>query len=1367
MKNENHYYLGLDIGTDSVGYAVTDTSSDFRLIKHHGEPLWGVTLFEDAKLCSERRAFRVGRRRIDRRQQRVALVQEIFAREIGKVDENFYRRIKESALFREDSSEPYCLFNDPDFSDADYHKKYPTIHHLICDLMESDEPHDVRLVYIACAWLVAHRGHFLSEVAADNVTAMFAFPPIYNDFIDHCRECTESDVFVEPWPQSEDTKKEFANILKLRGVNNKKKAFAKFLFNGKKIPKTVQTEEGVFPFSVEAILTLLAGGKAALSDLYGNPEYEDLGSFSLDAKEEDYQAMLAQLGDDAELIRKLKALYDWAVLSDLCGGKRYISEAKVDVYEQHRRDLAWLKTFVRENYTPEVYRTVFRGVCDNNYVAYSGNTSSLREDDAKYKKCGNRADFCAFLKKTLSLEKEPYASAISEDMLKRITDGDFMPKQVTGDNRVLPYQLYYAELSQILQKAAVYLPFLRETDEGGCRTDEKLLSIMRYRIPYYVGPLNQSGEHSWIVRRAEGRIYPWNFDKMVDHDASEEAFIDRMTNTCTYLAGEEVLPQNALLYQKFVVLNEINSIKICSAPIDAALKQKIYTELFQRKKKVTHRALVAFLCECGIAKKDAETVSGIDTNIKGSLSSRIAFRNLLEKKALTDTDVEQIIRRRTYCEDKTRFGKWLDAAYPALSEEDRHYITTLVMKDFGRLSEKLLSGIEGANTETGEVNTVIGFMWEKNVTLSELLLSDRYTFAGRIREENAAYYGSCKKSLNERLDDMYVSNAVKRPIIRTLEIVSDVVKATGRAPDKIYVEMARGANEEQKGKRAKTRKEILLDRYDQTKSEEVPQLRKILESYGADADNKLQSDRLYLYFMQLGKCMYTGEPISLEEISAKRYDIDHIYPQSRVDDDSILNNKVLVVSEENHNKGNKYPIDSGIRERMTGFWKKLLDNGLITEEKFRRLTRATSFTEEEEWNFVNRQLVETRQSTKVITTLLAEKYPDTEIVFVKAKLASKFRHEYGLLKSRTINDLHHAKDAYLNIVCGEVYHSVFTKQWFLLNRGTKEYTINMHALLGRTQTVGTKEIWSGNASLAAVKQTMRKNHCHLTMYPFCRRGGLFDQQPKRKAEGLVPRKAGLPTEKYGGYQKPTATFFSLALCTFGKKRDILILPVDLMVADRFRNDRDFARQYLLSVAQDLLGDEKKIDGISFPLGERILKIYTVFEADGFRMCLGGKSGKQISIKPLMPLILSPEWETYIKKLESFQEKQKKNAKILYDAEHEIITPEQNRMLYTILTEKLSQKPFSLRPTLVLDKIVGREAEFSALSFDKQVTVLLNLVTLFGRSASKKDDFLQLSGACVMSLCLSNWKKRYGSLYLIDASASGIWERRSRNLLALL
>ncbi len=37
------YYLGLDMGTGSLGWAVTD--SKYQLFRAHGKDLWGIRLF--------------------------------------------------------------------------------------------------------------------------------------------------------------------------------------------------------------------------------------------------------------------------------------------------------------------------------------------------------------------------------------------------------------------------------------------------------------------------------------------------------------------------------------------------------------------------------------------------------------------------------------------------------------------------------------------------------------------------------------------------------------------------------------------------------------------------------------------------------------------------------------------------------------------------------------------------------------------------------------------------------------------------------------------------------------------------------------------------------------------------------------------------------------------------------------------------------------------------------------------------------------------------------------------------------------------------------------------------------------------------
>ena len=90
-----------------------------------------------------------------------------------------------------------------------------------------------------------------------------------------------------------------------------------------------------------------------------------------------------------------------------------------------------------------------------------------------------------------------------------------------------------------------------------------------------------------------------------------------------------------------------------------------------------------------------------------------------------------------------------------------------------------------------------------------------------------------------------------------------------------------------------------------------------------------------------------------------------------------MDNRVLVEKWKNAEKGDHYPISSEIRQQQKGFWKVLLDKGLISRKKYDRLVRATPLTVEELSDFVGRQLVETRQSTKAAAEILKHALPDT------------------------------------------------------------------------------------------------------------------------------------------------------------------------------------------------------------------------------------------------------------------------------------------------------------------------------------------------------------------------------------------------------
>ena len=1366
MKNEN-YYIGLDIGTDSVGYAVTD--EQYNLCKFKGEPMWGVTLFDPADLAVKRRGFRAARRRLDRRQQRVHLIQELFAKEIATVDENFYKRIKESYLYPTSEDQKVRLFGSWEEQKA-YANKYPTIHHLIKELMDSDEVHDVRLVYIACAWLVAHRGHFLSEVDKYSVDKVTDFGEIYNRLVAFIKR----DEYALPWGENVDLEA-VENALKAKlGITKKSKLLAEALFGGK-APKGVNE---AYEYNYDLVIKLISGGKCALKDLFGKEEYDQLEekSIALNMDDEKLSGIMQSLYEtDGEFISVLKSVYDWSVLIDALKGKQSISEAKVEVYDQHAKDLKLLKSYVKK-YIPEKYNELFRSENNpKNYVAYIGK-SITANDKIKVKKTVNKEDFCKYI---LSLFKPINIDSKDVDALDkmrvRLEANDFLPKQVDGDNRVIPYQLYWYELNKILENAKGYLPFLSESDEDNLTGAEKVLSVFEFRVPYYVGPLKENPTDNkrlnhWMVRRAEGKIYPWNFDKKVDLDASENEFIARMTNSCSYLPGENVLPKNSLVYCAFEVLNEINNIKLNGNEISVEAKQSIYNNVFMRYARVTPKHISGHLISNGYMNA-GDLVSGIDTTVKSSLKPFLQFKNLVNGKLLTYADVENIINRATYSEDKARLKAWMSKEYPHLPESEIKYISALKFKDFGRLSRKLLCGIEGAiNPATGEYMTVIRTMWETNLNLMQILHSDNFEFKQKVEEITKEYYGGEKKSLSDRLDEMYVSNAVKRPIIRTLDILKDVVKVQGRAPERIFVEMARGATEDQKGKRTKTRYDQILELYKQAKDEDVRHLTKQLEEWGDSAHNKLQSDKLFLYFIQLGKCLYTGKEIDINSIIAGdgAYNIEHIYPRSFVKDDSVINNKILVDSKINGEKSDRYPVDAAIQDRMRSYWTYLNKVGLISDEKYKRLTRNTRFTEDEKYEFINRQLVETRQSTKVIAQLLKELYPDTEIVYVKAGLVSDFRHEFDLVKSRAVNDLHHAKDAYLNIVVGNVWHSKFSRQFW---RPEADNNIKPEIVFTRPVKCNGKTVWNGAEDKKRVVEIARKNTAHMTMYSYYKHsgqnGGFFDQNPLKAAEGLIPLKEDRPTEIYGGYDGATVAGFVLVKYRSVKNSEISLVPVKLLDMAKFVADDNYALQYV----SNELGD--KATDVEFLFNKRILKIFTMLSLDGARYCIRGKAGlSDVGLMNMMPFKTSPENEFYIKKLESLHEKHKKNEKFIWDEKYDMVSMEKNLELYNLYIEKLSSWPYNTRPgkATLVNKLISHSDDFAKLDVFNQTNVLLQIQGILGRM--KQADLKGLnesasSGIIKLSMNLSNWKKNYADVRIVDQSASGLFETVSDNILELL
>ena len=1312
------YYIGLDVGTDSVGWAVTD--KDYNLLKFKGNSQWGIRLLEESNVADERRAFRSARRRLQRKKFRISCLETLFDKEISKIDVAFFQRLHESNWQVDDKGVEgrYSLFNDEKYTDVDYHKQFPTIYHLRKHLIESNNPVDARLVYLAVSHIIKNRGHFLFDSDLLGGSSIPAFQDAWNslsvflkDEMGICLDCKDISLVQDIFKSN------------TMSITAKKNALAdEFSITKKDEPQY-------------SLISLLAGATVNAAVLFDDEELKSTEAAKIvftngfDEKSPIYESVL---GDRFELISKLKAVYDWAILAEILRENKYLSYAKCEVYDEHKSDLKQLKKYVK-SYIPEKYNLIFNenDAKLKNYCSYSGHFKK----SALEKKC-EQQEFLDFLKKQLPKEPADEEYAL---MYNKIVSGKFMPKIISKDNALIPMQVNKAELITILNNASNYLSFLNDVDSNGKSVKDKIIDIFSFRIPYYVGPLNTHSDKSWLERTNE-KIYPWNFEKVVDVEKSAEKFIENLTSKCTYISTANVIPKNSLLYSKFTVLNELNNLKIDGEPITVELKQKIYNDLFLKYNKVTFAKVKNYL------NTDAE-ITGIDGDFKSHLKP---FRQLAPFD-LTDAEKEEIIKDITiFGDDKKLLKKRLSRKFgEKLSADDILKLSKLKFSDWGRLSKQFLEEVFADCKDTGEVQNIIGFMWNTNCNLMQLLSKD-YGFVDAIKQIN----GEDKfTSLKSEIDALYVSPKVKRPIYQAMQIVEELVKINGCEPKKIFVEVARGKEDttnDKNGGRKASRKDRLIELYKSCKKDNL----ELYESLLDREENEFRRDALYLYYTQFGKCMYTGKDIPIESIFNKNlYDIDHIFPQSKIKDDS-LDNRVLVTKKSNEDKGNVYPIPQNVRDDRKEFWQLLLSKGMINQKKYDRLVRNYPLTEDELSAFINRQIVETRQSTKAIAQLLEKRY-SSKVVYVKAGLVSNFRHseKFDFVKCRDINDFHHAKDAYLNIVVGNVYNTRFTQKYFI--RDLSDGTVSLNKMFD----FNTENAWvtSGeNNSTDIVKKTMSKNNIRFTRYSYKQKGGLFDQTLQKKGKGQVSLKGKGPLsniDKYGGYDKAKSTFFAF-VSYVNPKGEIVkqFIPIDLY------KEKDY-----LENPKAFIDKQNAIDcTVIIPC----VKYNALVSLDGFRMHISSKTGLQIRYKPAMQLVLDAKFERYIKKIRNYLDKCVELNEEKPVTEFDGITFEDNIKLYDALSDKLNNTIFNVKFGTIAEMMLNKKAIFEMLSLKGQCDVLMQILNILHTNARLGNLTLLKEGSqsgAVQTNSKISPSKNIKSFKIINQSITGLFEQETELL----
>lgn len=1351
MDLQKDYYLGLDCGTGSVGWAVTDT--DYRVLAFRGKSMWGSRLFETALTAADRRMNRCARRRYLRSKQRIDLLDELLEEEIAKTDPEFIQRVKDSSYKKSDKTEVQknSLFNDKKFKDNDFFNKYPTIFHLRKALIDNP-PDDIRFLYLAIHHILKNRGHFLFP--GQSLSSIQSLKPLLEKMCCLSEDELGVSIYINDYEEAERCIKEY---------KGNQRVF--------KLEEIITTSDSKV---LKKILKTLSGQKVNASDLFDNEELIiDGQEIKIDFQKADFEtAELVALEDLLSeesylLLEQLKGIFDWSLLSRVMAGCVYLSDAKINQYNDNKVDLKNLKYIYKTYFTEKEYEEFFHSEKLNTFSSYIGGMY-----DQRIKLSVRRTkmdDFYKVVKKMIESCASAKNDPIGQQILNKIADGSFFNLLISSRNSLIPYQVHYMELAKILENAEKQFSFLTVKDDDGLTISDKIKSIMTFRIPYYVGPLvdvskpENARKFAWMTRKSEGKIYPWNFEEKVDIATSATNFITKMVNNCTYLPNEKVLPKNSLLYSEFMVLNELNNLKINSEKPSVEQKQEIVEKLFKKYKKVTQKRLLEFIKTEGWYPNNTQLqITGIDGDFKTSLTSYIAFKNYLNNHVLSKAEVEEIIFYNAVFESG---GSILEDKITSLigdkvSNEDLKKILAIKFKGWGRFSRKFLEGQEGTELATGEVHSIMYFLQNTNKNLMELLSKD-YDFLEGIEELQTGAIENLDYSCVEQLS---ISPSVKRQIWQTLKIVKEVEKIMGCPPKKVFMEFAR---EEREKVRTVSRRDNLLKLYDSLvnpSEEDLDLKRKIVNC----TDTQLaKNDRLFLYYTQLGRCMYSGKPIDISELTNSNiYDIDHIIPQSKIKDDS-LNNKCLVLRTINNGvKNDIYPITDSIQNTQKQFWKHLLDCHLINENKYNRLIRTKQLSESELSDFINRQLIETQQSTKACAAILKQYFKEgTKIVYSKAGNVSDFKNEYFIPKVRIINDLHHAKDAYLNIVVGNCFDTKFSRPGFIQSH--EQYN------LSHVFKYSINGAWDKDKTIKLVKEQLDNNDIRFTRQTFCKSGQLFDLMPLKGTEknGMIPRKNSDPklvellskaedkdkciedwVKQYGGYNSLAISYFALIKYTEKKKDKAVIISIPVMIANQIKTDDE-----LLAYASN------KLKFANPRIIIRKIPVNTLFEYNGFRLHLSGKAGSSIFFKNATPLYLTKDLEKYTKNLEKVNNRKKRfpNTFKLYPEEDKI-SKEENLLLYDELTRKLGIKPFSNRPGGFFEKLQNGRSLFIELNCEEQVFELIEILQLFGTNSTLSNlsaiGCAKTAGGINISPNLDISKNKY---VIINQSVTGLFEKTER------
>lgn len=561
--------------------------------------------------------------------------------------------------------------------------------------------------------------------------------------------------------------------------------------------------------------------------------------------------------------------------------------------------------------------------------------------------------------------------------------------------------------------------------------------------------------------------------------------IEQMVGECTFEKGEKRAPKASYSFEVFRLASDLSHLVFI--PRNASKRQAKRENLeIKLSSEQIRKVIDAAKNQKGLTYKKVRSIAGIsddyvpkdvrgkkkdgdefgEGNTFGGLKAysdiRSALKDLPEDWAKIDN--ETMINQVAYIltTQKADQGIRTELNQLPLSDKAKEAIIRIKptnFKAFGHLSIKALQKITK--------NLLDGMTYDKAC--------------------EAAGYDFKKQSVSL---EQITNPVVKRAITQTLKVVRAIERKYGK-PYFIKVETARDL-----AKNFKDRKAIENEnKENQARNQSIIQT---LNENNIVTPTGQQIIKVKLYREQNGVCLYSGKPIDFETMlrDDNAYQIDHIVPFSRSNNDGMTN-KVLVLTEENQKKSNKTPFeyfgadDQRWKEyaaRVEAIYKtrdvKTADkatnvvnykyNGYAMRKKQNLLLQVYK---NDSWNV--RALNDTRYITRFIQNYLSQMVDFAEgeekqrVVAPNGTTTAYLRKRWGLAKDRTDDVLHHAKDA--AVVAAIDAKIVYQANLFSKEQEMEQYLANANTIDKKRQILlqstnkDTGEITDEDAFLKAQK----------------------------------------------------------------------------------------------------------------------------------------------------------------------------------------------------------------------------------------------------------------------------------------------------------